>query len=341
MDHSAELKKTAQSLVAPSKGILAADESTKTIGKRFAALGIVDTPDTHRAYREMLFSAPGIAQYISGVILYDETIRQRSSTGVPLGQVLADQGIIPGIKVDLGTASMPDSPEEKVTLGIEGLPERLAEYYSMGARFAKWRAVITIGKNIPTQACLDVNAELLATYALECQQAGLVPIVEPEVLMDGDNGIDRCEEVTINTLKTVFAKLIEKGVRLEGMLLKPNMVSSGIQAPVPATSEQIAAATAEVLLKVVPPQVRGIVFLSGGQTEEMATLRLNLIEQLHPSYPWQITYSYGRALQNSALETWRGDPANVPAAQTAFLHRAKMNSLARDGKYEPTLEQRI
>lgn len=341
MDHTEELKKTAKDLVAPSKGILAADESLGTIGKRFAPLGIPDTADNHRAYREMLFTTPGIAQYISGVILFDETIRQRSSTGVPLAQLLSDQGIIPGIKVDLGTVPMPESPEEKLTEGLEGLGERLAEYYAMGARFAKWRAVITIGKIIPTQANVDANAELLTDYALLCQQAGLVPIVEPEVLMDGDNGIDRDEEVTANVLKTLFAKLNDKGVMLEGLLLKPNMISSGDQAPVQATSEQIAEATAKVLLNTVPPQTAGIVFLSGGQSEEMATLRLNLIEQLHSDYPWQITFSYGRALQNSVLETWKGDPDNVPAAQEAFLHRAKMNSLARDGKYDLALEIRI
>lgn len=338
MDHTEELKQTAQALVAPSKGILAADESLSTIGKRFAPLGIADTADQHRAYREMLFTTPDINKYISGVILYDETIRQWAHNGLPLAKVLSEQGIIPGIKVDLGTEPMPESPEEKITKGLEGLPERLKEYYDMGARFAKWRAVITIGKTIPTQMNVDANCELLAEYALMCQTAGLVPIVEPEVLMDGDNGIDRCEEVTTNVLKTLFAKLAEKNVMLEGLLLKPNMISSGMQCPVQSTSEEIAKLTSEVLLATVPPQTAGIVFLSGGQSEEMATLRLNMIEKLNPSYPWGITFSYGRALQNSSLQTWAGDPEKVPAAQAAFLHRAKMNSLARDGKYDPASE---
>ncbi len=338
MRNETELKKIAQALVVKSKGILAADESIPTIGKRFAPLGIEDTADQHRAYREMLFTTPGIANYISGVILYDETIRQRSSIGVALTKVLTDQGIIPGIKVDLGPIAMTESPEEKITQGLDGLPERLAEYYEMGARFAKWRAVITIGKTIPTQINIDANAELLAEYAVMCQEANIVPIVEPEVLMDGDNGIDRCEEVTTNVLKTVFAKLAEKKVLLEGVLLKPNMINAGLRAPVKPTPEQVAEATAEVLLKTVPPNTAGIVFLSGGQTEQQATIHLNLIERLHADYPWQITFSYGRALQNSALEIWRGQPENVPAAQEAFLHRAKMNSLARDGRYEVPME---
>lgn len=334
MDYTEELKQTAKNLVAPGKGLLAADESLGSIGKKFTPLGIPDTADNHRAYREMFFTTPGIAEYISGVILFDETIRQRASNGVPMAQLVSDQGMIPGIKVDMGVVPMPESPEETITEGLETLPERLPEYYKMGARFAKWRAIIKIGRNIPTQITIDANAERLAQYALLCQQNGLVPIVEPEVLMDGDNGIDRCEEVTTNVLKTVFGKLKDKGVMLEGMLLKPNMVISGISAPVQPTPQQIAEATAEVFLKVVPPEVPGIVFLSGGQSEEMATANLNLIERLDKNYPWQISFSYGRALQNSAIEAWRGNPANVTTGQAAFLHRAKMNALARDGKYE-------
>jgi fructose-bisphosphate aldolase class I len=341
MDYSEELKNTVQALLALGKGILAADESLKSIGKKLTEAGVADTPDNHRAYRELFFTTPGVSQYISGVILFDETIRQLSSTGVPLIKILLDQGIVPGIKVDTGIEPMPDSVEEKITQGIDTLPSRLPEYYKMGARFAKWRAVFTIGKGIPTQMCVDANAELLAEYALLCQQNGLVPIVEPEVLMDGDHGIDQCEEVTLNVLKTVFAKLRDKGVMLEGILLKPNMVCPGTLAPVQSTPEQVAAATAEVLLKVVPPQVPGIVFLSGGQSEERATLELNLIAKLHENYPWQITFSYGRALENSALKVWQGGLANVPAAQKVFLHRAKMNSLARDGKYELKLEKGI
>lgn len=341
MDYTEELKQTAQALVAPGKGILAADESLASIGKKFAPLGIPDTADNHRVYREMLFAAPGTAQYISGVIMFDETIRQKSSVGVPLAKVLADQGIIPGIKVDTGTVPMPESPEETITEGLETLPARLPEYYEMGARFAKWRAVIKIGRNLPTQVSVEANAERLAEYAKLCQENGLVPIVEPEVLMDGDNGIDRCEEVTTNVLKTVFGKLKEKGVMLEGMLLKPNMVCPGAKAPVQSTPEQIAEATADVLLATVPPEVPGIVFLSGGQTEEQATQNLQLIETLGRDYPWQITFSYGRALQNSAINAWRGDPSQVEAGQTQFLHRAKMNSLARNGKYDPASEIRM
>ena len=341
MDHSEDLKNTAQTLVAPGKGILAADESLKSIGKKFMALGIPDTIENHRAYRELMFTTPGVGKYISGVILFDETIRQRSSGGVPFVKLLADEGITPGIKVDQGLVPMPGLPGEQITEGLEGLPERLAEYYKMGARFAKWRAVFTIGKTIPTQMCLDANAERHAEYALMCQQAGLVPIVEPEVLTDGDHGIDRCEEVTMNVLKTVFAKLAAKEVMLEGILLKPNMITPGVDAPIQSTSEQIALATADVLLKLVPSQVPGIVFLSGGQSEEMATLRLNLIERLNKNYPWQITFSYGRALQNSEVHTWLGNPANMEAAQKVFLHRCRMNSLARDGKYEPEMEIEI
>ncbi len=341
MEHKEELIQTATSLMAQGKGILAADESITTIGKRFEPLGIADTADMHRAYREMLFTSPGINQYISGVILYDETIRQRSSSGIPLGQVLSDQGIIPGIKVDLGPISMPESPEEKITEGLDGLDDRLAEYYSMGARFAKWRAVITIGKTLPTQVNVEANAELLAEYARLCQEAGIVPIVEPEVLAEGDNGIDKCEEVTANVLKTVFAKLAEKNVLLEGVLLKPNMITPGLKAPVKATPEQVAERTADVLLQNVPSETAGIVFLSGGQTEEQATLHLNLINTLGKDYPWPISFSYGRALQNSALQTWSGNEDKVEQAQQAFLHRAKMNSLAREGKYMPELELKM
>lgn len=338
MDHSEDLKKIAQALVATGKGILAADESYNNIGKKFTAIGNEDTHENHRLYRQLMFTTQGINQYISGVIMFDETIRQKDDSGKPFPMLLSEQGIIPGIKVDEGPVAMPESPEEKVTEGLEGLPKRLAEYYDMGARFAKWRAVITIGKDIPTQACLDENAERLAEYALMCQATGIVPIVEPEVLMDGDNSIDRCEEVTRQAHKTVFAKLKEKGVLLEGILLKPNMICAGLQHPIQSTSEEIAEATANELLAVVPPEVGGIVFLSGGQSEEQATLRLNLIQRLGKNYPWHLTYSYGRALQNSELHTWAGDASKVAAAQKVFLHRCHMNSLAQLGKYEPEMD---
>lgn len=324
------LKTTAKDMVAPAKGILAADESSKTIQKRFDKIGLQSTPDTNLAYRTILFTTEGIEQYISGVILYDETIRQ-SVDGVPVPQFLEGKGIIPGIKVDKGTVDLPNFPGEKITEGLDGLRARLEEYKALGARFAKWRAVITIGDGIPTDTCIEANADSLAKYAAICQEQDLVPIVEPEVLMDADNTIDVCQQVTNKTLKAVFDRLTACGVVLEGVILKPNMVISGKKCPTQATAKEITKATVETFLQVVPKDVPGIVFLSGGQTPDQATENLYEIN-LIPDSPWQLSYSYGRALQDEALTTWAGKEENVEAAQKAFLARSKKVSLARQGK---------
>ncbi|OGE26106.1 fructose-bisphosphate aldolase [Candidatus Daviesbacteria bacterium RIFCSPHIGHO2_02_FULL_39_12] len=315
------LKQTAQALVAPGKGILAADESTKTIAKRLEKIGVESNPEINLAYRKMLFTTPGIEQYLSGVILYDETIRQSiDSASVP--QYLAGKGIIPGIKVDKGAWLLPNFPEEKVTEGLDGLRDRLTEYKEIGAKFAKWRAVITIGEEIPTDTCIEANAEVLARYAALCQEQDIVPVVEPEVLMDADNDLERCKEVTTMTLKKVFERLSAHKVVLEGMLLKPNMVISGKKSPTQASSQEVAEATVKTFLEVVPGQVPGIVFLSGGQTPNQATENLAEINKV-PGSPWQMSFSYGRALQDEALTTWAGKEENVRAAQQAFLERAK------------------
>ncbi|MDO8619610.1 MAG: class I fructose-bisphosphate aldolase [Candidatus Daviesbacteria bacterium] len=324
------LKSIAESMVAPKRGILAADESSKTIQKRFDKIGLVSTPETNLNYRKILFTAPGAEEFLSGVILYDETFRQ-SIDGTPVPQYLESRGILPGIKVDKGAVDMPSSPTEKVTEGLDGLKERLEEYKSLGAKFAKWRAVITIGEGIPTDACIEANAESLALYAKVCQDCGIVPIVEPEVLMDGDNTIEVCRAVTTKTLKVVFAKLAEQGVALEGIILKPNMVISGKKCPTQADSKEIAKATVETLLETVPSQVPGIAFLSGGQSPDQATEDLYEINQIQGS-PWKLAYSYGRALQGEALEIWAGKEENIEAAQKAFLERGKKVSLARQGK---------
>ncbi|MDB6018870.1 MAG: fructose-bisphosphate aldolase [Pedosphaera sp.] len=334
---SNELEATARSLVAPGKGILAADESLGTIEKRFKAINIPSTEDNRRAYREMLFTPAGLSQFISGVILFDETIRQKAADGTPLTEVLRRQGIIPGIKVDKGAKPMAGFPGEKITEGLDGLRARFEEYYKLGARFGKWRAVITIGPNIPTLACLEANAHALARYAALCQEAGLVPIVEPEVLMDGDHTIERCAEVTELTQHLVFEQLYRQRVAFEGMLLKPNMVISGKDCPQQASTQQVAEATIRCLRRTVPPAVPGIVFLSGGQGDVQATKNLDAINRLGP-HPWQISFSYGRALQDAALKTWAGDPRKVPAAQKALSHRAKCNSAAQSGKYSDQLE---
>ena len=332
-----ELESVARSLVAPGRGILAADESAPTIEKRFKAIDVPSTEENRRAYRELLFTAPGIAEFISGVILYDETIRQRSSDGTPFTKVLERQGIVPGIKVDEGAKALAGFPGEKITEGLDGLRRRLPEYRALGARFAKWRAVIDIGTGIPTRYCIEANAHALARYAALCQEAGLVPIVEPEVLMDGAHTIERCEEVTTEVLSRVYVELTAHRVALEGTLLKPNMVVSGKGCPTQAEAAQVAEATVRTLARVVPPAVHGIVFLSGGQTPRLATENLGAMTAMG-KHPWELSFSYGRALQDPVLKAWRGEPAKIPAAKEAFLHRAKLNGAARRGNYSPSME---
>src|SRR6185312_13961803 len=335
----AVLEETARALVAPGKGILAADESSGTIKKRFDTIGCESTEDRRRAYREMLFTASGAAAHISGVILFDETIRQQSSDGRALVKILEDAGIIPGIKVDKGTTPLAKSPSELVTDGLDGLRARLAEYRELGARFAKWRAVIDIGDGIPTQYCLDVNAHALARYAALCQDEGIVPIVEPEVLMDGDHSLERCYQVTCDTLHRVFDALYDQRVELDGMLLKPNMVIPGKgHASYPVAPETVADATISCFRMVVPAAVPGIVFLSGGQGDEEATANLNAMNAKGP-HPWSLSFSYGRALQAASLSAWKGADANMSAGQAAFLHRARMNGLATTGAYSAAAEK--
>jgi len=331
------LEETARALVAPGKGILAADESDGTIKKRFDSIGVESTEDARRSYREMLFTTGGAADFISGVILYDETIRQSSSEGKPFPKLLEEQGIIPGIKVDTGAKPLALSPGETVTEGLDGLRERLNEYRGLGARFAKWRAVITIGEDIPSDYCIWTNAHALARYAALCQEAELVPIVEPEVLMDGDHTIDRCYRATSRTLQAVFTELYDQRVDFEGMLLKPNMVLSGKDRGAD-DPDVVANATLKCFHRVVPAAVPGIVFLSGGQGDEQATANLNAMNARGP-HPWELSFSYGRALQAPALKAWGGDSSAVPAGQEAYLHRAKMNGLARSGSYSPEREK--
>ncbi len=331
------LKQTGQSLVAPGKGILAADESTKTIQKRFDKIGIKSTPETNLAYRYMLFSTPGVSEYISGVILYDETLRQSTPDGLTVPEFLESKGILPGIKVDKGVIKLPNFGEEKITEGLDGLRDRLTEYKALGAKFAKWRAVITIGEGlpagrqgIPTETCIKANAEALATSAALLQEQDIVPIVEPEVLMDGSHSLKRCQEVTAQTLKVVFEQLKINNVLLEGMLLKPNMVISGKEAATKATAAEIAEATIKTFKQVVPVEVPGIVFLSGGQSPDEATAILAAINKLGPADAgWQLSYSYGRALQDEALKAWAGKEENIKSAQQAFLERAQKVSSAR------------
>ena len=332
-----ELNEIARAMVAPGKGILAADESSPTIGKRFAALGIESTEENRRCYREMFFSCEGMPEYVSGVILYDETIRQSANDGTPFPQYLKNLGIIPGIKVDTGAKDLAGHPGEKVTEGLDGLRDRLAEYYELGARFAKWRAVITIGDGIPTDYCLEANAHALARYGALCQERGIVPIIEPEVLMDADNDMDRCFEVTDKTLHTVFGALYRAGIRFEGMVLKPNMIVPGKKSGQKATPQQVAERTLEVLKKNVPSSVAGIAFLSGGQSDQEASANLNQLNKIGGA-PWPLTYSYGRALQMAAMETWAGKPENVPAGQQTALKRARANSEATYGRYSEELE---
>jgi len=333
----------AKAMVAPGKGILAADESTGTIKKRFDSIKVESTPDNRRDYREMLFRADAMRECISGVILYDETIRQKARDGTPLPDIIGAAGSIPGIKVDTGAKSLagPTSKIETVTEGLDGLRERLAEYHKLGARFAKWRAVITIADGCPTSNCIKANAHALARYAALCQEQGLVPIVEPEVLMDGPHAahdIDRCYQVTEWVLKTQFSELYEAHVALEGMVLKPNMVIAGQKCPKQASAAEVAEKTLKCLRAAVPAAVPGIAFLSGGQSDEAATEHLSLMNALGP-HPWALTFSYGRALQAAALKAWGGKAENVAAGQRAFSHRARMNSLATQGKWSRALER--
>jgi fructose-bisphosphate aldolase class I len=332
-----ELARIAKAMVAKNKGILAADESSGTITKRFNSIKIESTEENRRTYREMLFTAPGAADYISGVILYDETIRQKTKDGTPFPEYLTKKGIIPGIKVDTGAKPLALLKGETITEGLDGLRERLVEYYKLGARFAKWRAVIDIGDGVPTAFAIEANAHALARYAALCQENDIVPIVEPEVLMDGAHSIERCEEVTSTVLQTVFDQLFEHRILLEGMVLKPNMVISGKKAPNRAGPEQVAEATLRVLKRHVPPAVPGIAFLSGGQSSAEATLHLSLMNKTGP-LPWSLTFSYGRALQDDALKTWAGQAANYAAAQKEMAKRAKLNSLATTGSYSSSLE---
>lgn len=333
------LEAIARALVAPGKGILAADESTGTIEKRLKSIEVESTEDKRRAYREMLLTTPGLGDHISGVILYDETIRQSTKEGVPFTKVLQDADVIPGIKVDMGAKPLAGAEGETVTEGLDGLRDRLAEYRELGAKFTKWRAVITIeGDKKPSAYCMHVNAHALGRYAALSQAAGLVPIVEPEVLMDGEHTIDRCYEVTEATLQAVFNELFSQRIVFEGMLLKPNMVLAGKDCPQQASPERVAEATIRCFRSVVPAAVPGIVFLSGGQSDEDATANLNAMNTTGP-HPWQLSFSYGRALQAPSLKAWKGDDANVEAGQEALAHRARMNGAARDGSYTPDLEK--
>jgi fructose-bisphosphate aldolase, class I len=334
-----ELHDTARAIVADHKGILAADESTGTIKKRFDTIGVESTEENRRYYRQLLFTAPGMEEYIGGVILYDETIRQSTDDGTPFSELLAAKGVVPGIKVDTGAQDLAGFAGEKVTEGLDGLRARLEEYRELGARFAKWRAVITIGDGIPTDACITANAHALARYAALCQEAVIVPIVEPEVLMDADNSLETCWEVTTRTLHETFAALYDFGIDLQGTLLKPNMVIPGKGSPDQASPERVAEATVDCFKGVVPAAIPGIVFLSGGQSEVQATENLDAINKLRG--PWPLSFSYGRALQASALQAWGGDSANTEAAQAVFVHRARMNALAVAGEWNAELEQPV
>ena len=335
-----ELIDTARNLVANDKGLLAMDESNPTCHKRFAKLGIPQTVEARRAWRELIVSTPGLGECISGAILYDETIRQQKKDGTPMIKALIDAGIIPGIKVDAGAMDMAAHPGEKITEGLDGLRGRLKEYFAMGARFAKWRAVITVGAGIPSRGCIQANAHALARYAALCQEAGLVPVVEPEVLMDGEHTLARCREVTEEVLRTVFGQLYTQRVMLEGMLLKPNMVLPGLNCPKQETVDEVAEATVNCFLRTVPAAVPGVAFLSGGQSAELASARLNAMNVRFKSrLPWALAFSYSRAIQQPALDIWQGKEANVSAAQQALLHRAKCNRAARRGEYSAAMER--
>lgn len=334
----ADLEKIAQKMVAPGKGILAADESSGTIKKRFDAIGVESTETSRRDYRELMFRTPAMKEFVSGVILYDETIWQDAADGTPLVKIIADAGAVPGIKVDEGTEALPGSPKELVTKGLDGLSKRLPKYFERGARFAKWRAVIDIGAGIPTYNCVHANAHALARYAALCQQANIVPIVEPEVLMDGDHDVDTCYDVTEWVLKETFSELYKAEVVLEGIVLKPNMAIAGKKSAKKASVQEVAEKTVKMLKNCVPPAVPGIAFLSGGQSDEEATAHLDAMNKLGP-LPWKLTFSYGRALQAAPQKAWSGKRENVAAAQKAFAHRARMNGLASLGKWTASLEK--
>ena len=333
-----ELETLAHKIVTDAKGILAADESLPTIKKRFDSIQVESTEEIRRAYRELLFTTPGMEDFISGVILFDETIRHATRDGVPFVELLSQKGVVPGIKVDKGAKDLPGFVGEKITEGLDGLRDRLIEYRDLGAQFAKWRAVIKIGNTIPTQFCMDANAHALARYAALCQEVGLVPIVEPEVLMDGEHDIKKCRDVTAAALKSVYSALFEHCVYLEGTLLKPNMILSGKDCPTQAGPEEVAQATLSCFRQVIPAAVPGIVFLSGGQSSEQATENLNAMNALG-KHPWELSFSYGRALQEDALKAWKGTADNVTASQKAFYHRAKCNGAARYGKYNREMER--
>jgi fructose-bisphosphate aldolase, class I len=333
-----ELHRTARALVAPGKGILAADESDGTIKKRFDTIDVESTEENRRSYRDMLFTTPGMEEHVSGVILFDETIRQSSADGTPFAKLLEDKGVIPGIKVDKGAKPLALAEGETVTEGLDGLRDRLAEYRELGARFAKWRATYSIGDDLPSEYCVWVNAHALARYAALCEEAGLVPIVEPEVLQEGTHSLEESAKATGRVLLAVYQELHDQRVELRGTLLKPNMVLSGYSASSRAGIDEVADATLETLYKHVPASVPGIVFLSGGQSDEDASAHLNAMNARGP-HPWELSFSYGRALQAPALKAWRGDEGNVQAGQEAFAHRAKMNGLARSGDYSPELEK--
>ena len=333
-----DMGSTIEALVTPGKGLLAADESLASIAKRFQPFGIESTEETRRQYRQMLLTTPGVGTYISGVILFDETLRQRADDGRPFATLLADNGIVPGIKVDAGTVPLAGAPDERITEGLDGLRQRLEEYRSLGARFTKWRAVITIGDGLPSGYCLETNAHALARYAAMCQEAGLVPIVEPEVLMDGSHRLERTFEVTEATLVRVFAAVREQRVVLEHLLLKPNMVVPGARSDQRASIRDVADATVRCLRRTVPAAVPGIVFLSGGQDPQTATAHLNAMNTGRAAHPWPLSFSFARALQAPALDAWRGEPRNVAAGQRVFLDRARCNAAASLGQYTPEME---
>ena len=338
--NSMTLAETVKAIFADNKGLLAMDESTPTCDNRFASIGIPQSEESRRNYREMIVTTPGLGEFIGGAILYDETIRQKTDAGTPFLQVLDDASIIPGIKVDTGTISLAGHPGERITEGLDGLRERLTDYCQMGARFAKWRGVISIGDGIPRFGCVEANAHDLARYASLCQEAGLVPIVEPEVLMDGSHSLDRCAKVTEMTLHMVFDQLFLLGVNLEGIILKPNMVLAGLECLSQPTLDDVVEATVTTLLRVVPAAVPAIAFLSGGQTAELASARLNAMNvRFQSKMPWALGFSFARAIQQPALEIWRGEKANIKAAQGALYHRAKCNWAARRGEYCAEMEK--
>jgi fructose-bisphosphate aldolase class I len=337
---SQELITTARALVAEDKGLLAIDESIPTCNKRFEKAGIPQTEETRRSFRELIVTTPGLGEFISGVILYDETIHQSRKNGTPLVKVITDAGIIPGIKVDTGGKHMAGHPGEKITEGLDGLRGRLKEYFQLGARFAKWRAVIAVGDGIPSRGCIEANAQALARYAALCQESGLVPVVEPEVLMDGGHTLERCGEVTEEVLRTVFNQLYAQRVTPEGMILKPNMVLPGLAYPKQEAVDEVADATMRCLLRAVPAAVPGIAFLSGGQPGELASARLNAMNvRFKSQLPWALAFSFARAIQQPALEIWHGKEANVPEAQQALYHRARCNRAARRGEYNAAMER--